>query len=312
VEPLVVLSLLAALAVCVILGANNASACVSTSLGIISLSYSALATVGGIGVILGTAIEGSKLSNTIYGGVLNRPSDEATIVLLLATLTVMLVATTLNLPLSLTQAMVGAAIPLGLVLKTGVNWNFTGLVAVSWILTPLVASVLSVATYHLTRLANRRIGNLFERARLYAAVTFCGSFYTGYTLGANGVGLIYGISRSTLSAPPLFSLLLSSATVAGIFLFGCGVAATVSDRILSLVGAAALAAQLGAALTVHLFTQLGIPVSITQATIGGIAGIGQAKDIAIMNRQIVLRIILGWIAAPVTGLAFAWLLLALI
>jgi len=64
-------------------------------------------------------------------------------------------------------------------------------------------------------------------------------------------------------------------------------------------------------LTVHLFTELGIPVSITQAAIGGIAGIGQAKDIAIMNRQVVLRIVLGWVAAPLTGLVLAWLLLTL-
>jgi PiT family inorganic phosphate transporter len=80
-------------------------------------------------------------------------------------------------------------------------------------------------------------------------------------------------------------------------LFGYGVTSTVSERILALAGAASLAAQLGGALTVHFFTQLGIPVSITQAVIGGIVGIGQAKDIVIMNRRIVLRVVLGWIMA---------------
>jgi len=311
VQLLVLFSLLFALLVCVILGANNASACVGTSAGVMSVEYWVLATVGGLGVVLGAVIEGGKLSNAIYGGVLAGPNDRATAVLLLATLIVMLVATVLNLPLSLTQAMVGAALPIGFLLEIGVNWRSSALVAVSWIATPLVAAAFSIAIYHVTRLASRRIGSVFRRARMYAAITLGGSFYTGYALGANGVGLIDGISRSTIGALPWFSMFLSVATVVGIYFFGYGVTSTVGERILALAGAAALAAQLGGALTVHLFTQLGVPVSIIQATIGGIAGIGQAKDIAIMNRRIVLRIVMGWVAAPLTGLGLAWLLLTL-
>jgi len=270
-----------------------------------------LVTVGGLGVVLGAVIEGGKLSNAIYGGVLAGPNDKATAVLLLSTLVVMLVATVLNLPLSLTQAMVGAALPIGFLLEVGVNWRFSALVAVSWVATPLVAAAFSIVVYHVTKLASGRIGSVFRRARMYATIMLGGSFYTGYALGANGVGLVHGISTSTIGNMPLLSLSLSVATVVGIYLFGHGVASTVSERILSLAGAAALAAQLGGALAVHLFTQLGVPVSITQATIGGITGIGQAKDISIMNRRIVLRIVLGWIAAPLTGLGLAWLLLTL-
>ena len=308
---LILSSLLFALLVCVILGANNASACVGTRAGIMSVEYLVLATVGGLGVVLGAVIEGGKLSNAIYGGVLAGPNDRATAVLLLATLIMMLVATVLNLPLSLTQAMVGAALPIGFLLEIGVNWRFSALVAVSWIATPLIAAAFSIAIYHVTKLASRRVGSVFLRARMYATITLGGSFYTGYALGANGVGLVDGITRSTVGALPLFSVFLSVATVVGIYLFGYGMVSTVSERILTLAGAAALAAQLGGALTVHLFTQLGVPVSIIQATIGGIAGIGQAKDIAIMNRRMVLRIVLGWVVAPLTGLALAWLLLTL-
>jgi PiT family inorganic phosphate transporter len=110
---------------------------------------------------------------------------------------------------------------------------------------------------------------------------------------------------------PLFWVSLSLSAVAGMFLFGYGVTSTVSERILTLAGAAALAAQLGGALTVHLFTQFGVPVSITQAVIGGIMGIGQAKDIVIMDTRTVLRVILGWVMAPLVGLGLACLLLAL-
>ena len=308
---LILLSLLLAVMVCVVLGANNASACVETSAGIVSMEYLVLATAGGLGIIAGAVVEGGKLSNAVYGGVLFSPSNKATAIVLLATLIVMLVATILNLPLSLTQAMVGAALPIGLLLELGVNWRFFALVAVSWATAPFVAAAFSIVIYQVTRLTSRRMGSVFRRARMYAAMTLGGSFYVGYALGANGVGLVDGISKSVINTPLVFSVLLSIASVTGIYLFGYGVVRTVSERILALAGSAALAAQLGGALTVHLFTQLGVPVSIIQATIGGIAGIGQAKDIAIMNRRIVLRIVLGWVVAPLTGLALAWLLLTL-
>lgn len=308
---LTLVSLLCALLVCVVLGANNASACIGTSAGVISVKYLTLATVGGVGVILGAVIEGAKLSNSIYGGVLASQNDKATLVLLLTTLVVMIVTTIMNLPLSLTQAMVGATLPLGLFLEMDVNWAFVLLVGAFWVATPLVAAATSIVIYHVTRHTIRKIGSVFRRSRVYAAITLGGSFYTGYALGANGVGLVDGISQSALGSLPLVSVMLSIATVAGIYLFGYGVAGTVSERILALTGAAALAAQLGGALTVHIFTQVGVPVSITQAIIGGIAGIGQTKDIVIMNRRIVLRIVLGWVMAPLAGLGLSWLLLIL-
>jgi len=311
VQPLILFSLVAALLVCFVLGANNASACIRTSSGVLSIEYLMLATVGGIGVVLGTIGEGAKLSNSIYGGVLASQNDRATAILLLATLVVMLVATVLKLPLSLTQAMVGAALPMGMFLQLGVNWQFLALIGASWFSTPLVAGVFSIAVYKVVKKISRRIGDIFQRARMYAAITMIGSFYAGYALGANGIGLVQGISRPSMGTVPLLSTSLSISAVAGIYLFGYGVTSTVSEKILALAGAAALAAQIGGALTVHLFTQFGIPVSITQAIIGGIIGIGRAKDIAIMNTRVVSRVVLGWIMAPLIGLGLALLLLAL-
>jgi len=308
VQLLGLLVLSAALLVCVVLGANNASACVRTSTGILSVEYSTLAIVGGLGVVFGSVIEGGKLSNAIYGGVLATQNDKTTIIILVATLVVMLVATILKLPLSLTQAMVGTALPMGL-LETGVNWRFLTLVGGSWVATPLVAATLSIVIYRIVKRTGGRIGNIFQRARMYAAITVVASLYVGYALGANGVGLIYGIARFLVGTVPFLSLCLSIAAVAGIYLFGYTVTSTVSEKILALAGAAALAAQVSGALTVHFFTQIGIPVSITQAVVGGIVGIGQAKAIVIMNRRMVLRVVFGWIMAPLTGLVLAWLLL---
>lgn len=299
--------LVPALVLCIVLGANNASVCIGASAGIISVRYAVLASVGGLGVIFGSMMEGNKLSNSIYGGVLAYQNDKATAILLITTLIVMGVATTLKLPLSLTQAMVGAAISVGLALNITANWWFVALITVSWVATPIVAAIFSVVVYHVAKKGGDRVGSIFQRGRMYAALTIVGSWYIGYALGANGVGLINGIVRSVIDLP-LLSALLSIATLIGIYLLGRGVTRTVSEKILTLTGVAAVAAMLGGALTVHLFTQLRVPVSVTQAVTGGITGIGRAKDVAIMNRVVVLRIVLGWILAPFTGFVLAWFL----
>ena len=295
------------LSVCIVLGANNASACIGASAGTISVKYLVLATVSGLGVIIGWLVEGNKLSNAIYGGVLANQNDKATAIILITTLIVMGAATAFKLPLSITQAMVGAAISMGLFLDITTNWWFVILVLASWIVTPVVAAIISVGVYYMIKGGASRIGSIFQRGRMYALLALAGSWYIGYALGANSVGMIGGIFQSTTDLA-LLSVIVPTATVVGIFALGRGVTRTLSEKVLTLTGVAAVAVTIAAALTVELFTQVGVPVAITQAVTGGIIGIGQAKEIAIMNRRILLRIVLSWILAPVAGLVLAWVL----
>ncbi len=89
------------------------------------------------------------------------------------------------------------------------------------------------------------------------------------------------------------------------YFLSSGVTKTVGVKILGLSPSTALVVQLSGALTVHMFTQFGLPVSITQSLVGGILGIGLAKRIAIMNKAIIRSIIAEWITAPLIGFVIA-------
>ena len=63
---------------------------------------------------------------------------------------------------------------------------------------------------------------------------------------------------------------------------------------------------LAEALTVHLYTQLGIPVSTSQALVGAVAGIGFVRGIRTVNRKLLLEIFGAWLATPVLAGLAAW------
>ncbi len=64
-------------------------------------------------------------------------------------------------------------------------------------------------------------------------------------------------------------------------------------------GFSALAATLAAAVTVHVYAGLGVPVSTSQAIVGSVLGIGILKGVRTVNRRTLWRILFGWITTPV-------------
>lgn len=65
---------------------------------------------------------------------------------------------------------------------------------------------------------------------------------------------------------------------------------------------------MGGALTVHGFTEAGIPVSVSQAVVGGIFGASIPRNIVVRNNRLVREIIVGWTAAPLMGAVLAFFL----
>jgi PiT family inorganic phosphate transporter len=56
------------------------------------------------------------------------------------------------------------------------------------------------------------------------------------------------------------------------------------------------------AITVHIFTVIGVPVSAGQATIGSIVGIGLIRGIHTLNLKMLGNIFAGWFLTPVVAL----------
>jgi len=131
------LLLLLGFLVCVVLGANNASACFGASVGTGFVKYSVAAGIAALGALLGVALEGIKLSKAVSGGILVAEMKLETIsTIIITVLIVITIATLFHLPLSLSEGLIGSAIGIGLGSEMNVNWGFTSIVFMFWVINP--------------------------------------------------------------------------------------------------------------------------------------------------------------------------------
>lgn len=300
-ELLTYLGLLLGLVLCVTLGANNLSTCLGTSMGSKVLKYSEALALAAIGVLAGIALEGYKLSGAITSGVVSSNSAAFRLDIMLATFLIMAFLTYRKIPISLSQVAVGAAIGAAIAHGIEVNWYFTTLIASSWLLTPLVGLSLAFALSQLTRRVAKTIRRVLTLNTLYAYLTVFSGIYSAYSLGANTVGLIVGMIDLPRSEYLLLLAAFGLATIVGMVLFSKGTARSVAENIIGLNPSASFAAQMGGALTVHGFTQFGIPVSVSQAVVGGIFGAAIPRKIVVRNDRLTREMVIGWTIAPLAG-----------
>jgi PiT family inorganic phosphate transporter len=296
---------------CAVLGGNNFSTCLGASLGAGIVKLSDAALVASAGVLVGSLLEGFKLSNVLGGQILPSLSTSGLFVVLITSLLVITAVTVFRLPLSLTQVAVGAG--WGLALATGVRIGGTYSVAVvlSWILSPALALILSAVIEDGMLRLSRKVKDVLALNRLYANLTLIAGFYAAYALGANTIGLIVGMFTQMESRLSL-SLIFSAATILGMFFLSRGTVRSVADNFVGLNPSTALSAQFGGAVSAHLFTELGLPVSISQVVIGGMSGAVSVKRVVIMNRRILQQVIAGWTIGPMAGAMISFLLMRVI
>ena len=291
-----------------ILGANNASACFGANVGAGFVRYRTAAVLAALGVFLGVIIEGAKLSRAVYHGVLGEVSMEAMTIIMVTAMIIIGVATIFRLPLSLSESLIGSAVGIGIGSQINVNWRFTLTVFAFWVINPFFSAILSVAICRMLSYATSRVKNTLTLNYIYGKVASALSFYVAYVLGANTLGLVSGIYAPFMPIKEIIPLLFGLAAALGIYFLSRGITESVGREIIGLSPVTALVSQLSGAITVHLFTQFGLPVSITQAQVGGILGIGVAKRIVFMNKRKTRNIILGWMLAPLAGVVISWLL----
>ncbi len=289
-----------------VLGANNLASIVGTSLGARIIPPRRALLIAIVGVMSGLILEGPKLSNTISPRLLSSLSSASVVGAIAASLIILILATLAAIPLSLGQVAVGGAVGAGLAAGLSINQPFAFTIVASWALSPVVGFSIAFFLQIVLTALFRRVSNVLAINAVYARLTTLGSFYAAYVLGANTLGLVAGLIQTQFQTGLLVSLLLGVLTVTGMGSLGRSTARTVADNIVGLSPSAAMAAQLSGAFTVHLFTQLAIPISISQAVVGGILGAASTKSIVIRNERLVREIILGWILAPISGAALGF------
>jgi PiT family inorganic phosphate transporter len=301
-----------AVGLCAVLGGNNFSTCLGASLGAGIVKLSDAMLIASVGVLAGALLEGYKLSNVLGGRILPTLSSSGLVVILLTGLSVMFIVTLFRLPLSLSQVLVGAGWGLALAYGVPVVNAYSLVVVASWVLSPVLGFCVSAIVETAMLRFGHKAKDVLTLNRMYARLTLVAGFYAAYTLGANTLGLVVGLFSSRLGDSLSLSLVLSAAAVVGIMFLSKGTVRSVGDNLVGLSPSMALSAQFGGAVSAHVFTQLSLPISISQVVIGGMSGAASVKRVAITNKRIIQQVIAGWTIAPLAGLVVSFLLTRLI
>jgi PiT family inorganic phosphate transporter len=170
--------------------------------------------------------------------------------------------------------------------------------------------------YVLGRVLDRHRAGVEEIFRRIQIGTSC---YVALAQGANDVAnaigplaVIYFLVKSgkvgTTVPVPLFLLLFGGIGIAcGIGMAGHRVMKTIGTKITTLNNSRGFAVDFAAATTVLIASKMGLPVSTTHATVGGVLGVGMARGLEAVNFRIVFQIMIYWIltvpAAALTSMA---------
>lgn len=297
------------------LGANDAANVFGTAVASRVIRFSIAAAITALFVIAGALLQGDEGMRTL-SGLTAQDLDTAFISTLAAAVTTTGM-TYLALPVSTSQAMVGAILGIGLTRDQPIHWNGLKKVVICWVGTPVGAMVAAFALYHLFRwiLSKFTFGILTLNALVKYGLLFSGA-YGAYALGANNVANVTGV----FAAAGLISI-AQAAQIGGLSIalgaatFGKRVMLTVGGELVPLDGFSAFVVVFAQAITIHIYAEIGVPVSTSQAVIGAVLGIGMVMGMKTVNLRVLLNIVIGWLSTPViSGLAaFAmlklWMLL---
>lgn len=283
------------------LGANDASNVFGTAVASRMLRFWTAAGLAAIFICVGAVIEGQAGMRT-YSGLSQTNLATAFIVALVAALTVT-VMTYLRLPVSTSQAVVGALIAVGL-FHGGVKWAILIKVVICWVGTPLGAMIAAVVIYLLIgQVFNRLALNIFQYDLVLRAGLVIAGSYGAYALGANNVANVTGafVGEGMLSVDA--ACLIGGLSIAlGVLTFSRGVMLTVGRGLVKLDAYSAFVVILAEGITVHFYALIGVPVSTSQAVVGGVLGIGIVKGVKTVNRRVLGNILLAWLSTPLISL----------
>lgn len=319
------------------LGANDAANVFGTAVGTRMIRFRTAAIVCSVFVLLGAVLGGAGASHTLGKlGAVNALPGSFTVALA-AGLTVTWM-TRLKLPVSTSQAIVGAII--GWNFFCGVVTDSASLTKIlsSWVICPILAALFGFGLFHLSRSALARVHlHLFTLDGLTRYGLLIVGAFAAYSLGANNIANVMGVfvpaapfeqlnlfGLYTLSPAQQLFLLGAIAIGVGVITYSKKVMMTVGDDLFRLSPIAALIVVLAQALVLFLFSSEAleswllarglptiplVPVSSSQAVIGAVIGIGIAKGGRNIRWRVLGRIASGWVSTPIIscGISFVFL-----
>jgi len=280
------------------LGANHAANAFGTAVASRMVKFRDAVILCAGFVILGAVLEGGEGMAT-YSRLSSTTPNLAFVVTLSAGLSVALMSV-LRLPVSTSQAVVGAVVVLG-VLRSSLDSSALVKVLLCWLTTPIGAALLAILLYYTVgKLLNRLYPSLFLYDRgLRWALILAGS-YAAYALGANNAANVSGVFVGAGMLSPDVACWFAGGTIAlGVLTYSRSVMMTLGRDLVHMNAYTAFIAVLAEGATLHLYAWLGVPVSTTQAIVGAVVGMGLIKGGRSINARTLGRILFGWLGTPV-------------
>ena len=318
------------------LGANDAANVFGTAVGSRMVRFATAAAVCAVFVILGAVFAGAGAAHTLGRlGAVNALAGSFTVALAAALATFGM--TRLGLPISTSQAVVGAIIGWNLYADMITDTGALADILLSWVLCPVLAAAIAVVLYQTLRVVLRRshLHLLRQDALVRFGLLAVGAFGS-FSLGANNVANVVGVflPDNPFSAIEVFGFevaaaqqlfLLGGAAIAtGVVTYSGKVMRTVGTGIMRLTPEAAFVVVLAHALVLFLFASEAleswlashglptlplVPVSSSQAVIGAIVGLGLLHGRRRLRPRALGSVALGWLVTPVTAGLAAFVLL---
>ena len=312
------------------LGANDAANVFGTAVGTRMIRFTTAAVICSVMVIIGAVVSGAGASHTL--GKLGSISAlaGAFTVALSAAITVYWM-TKACLPVSTSQAIVGAIIGWNLFSNTATDPSVLTKIVSTWILCPILSAIIAVMLYAVVKkgLEKAKFG-LFQLDNYTRIGLILAGAFGSYSLGANNIANVMGVfvPQSPFTAFDVFGFTISSTTQlfllggiaigVGVFTYSKRVMMTVGDGIITLTPVLAWVVVMSHSIVLFLFASQGlkdwldgmglpslplVPVSSSQAVIGAVIGIGLYRKADIQWR-VAGRIVGGWVATPVISAVF--------
>ncbi len=325
------------------LGANDASNVFGTAVGSRMVRFSTAAIICSVFVIIGSVTAGAGAAGGLGKlGAVNALAGSFTVALA-AAVTVLLM-TKLGLPVSTSQAVVGAIVGWNWFSGSATDINQLAKIVSTWVACPILAAIFSAFIYKFVILSiettKPHLLSLDRNIRL--GLIIVGAFGS-YTLGANNIGNVMGVFVPSspfenikiagildISAVEQLFLLGAIAIAVGVFTYSKRVMMTVGGSLMTLSPTGALVVVTASSLVLFVFSSkelssfvasLGlppiplIPVSSSQAVVGAVIGIAMLQGIKGVRQVkwgVLGGIASGWVTTPIIAAVIAFVSLFIV
>jgi PiT family inorganic phosphate transporter len=313
------------------LGANDAANVFGTAVGTRMVQFATAAVVCSLFVVLGAVISGAGAAHTL-GALGSVNALAGAFMAALAAAGTVYVMTKWGLPVSTSQAIVGAIIGWNLFSESITDSQTLIKIIATWIACPVLAGLIAVPLLKLVELVLRVAKLHLLRLDAYTrmALIFAGAF-GAYSLGANNIANVMGVFVDvspftgfsvagflTFTSIQQLFLIGAVAIAVGVFTYSKRVMMTVGVGILPMSPVAAWVVVISHSIVLFLFASQGlehllanaglptiplVPVSSSQAVVGAVVGLGLMRGGRDIDWRLLRNIAGGWITTPlISGL----------